>query len=141
MAVPNRLKEDLADVSCLLFVVEGFGDDAIKEFSALHLFGDEVVVGGFFVDIVETDDMGVLKLVEDVDFVFEGDFVFFGEFGFGDDFDGVVVVGGAVGGFDDYGEGSFTELKVVLCVYCWGLEKDGGEKEEVVSKFCNGAMK
>ena len=52
----------------------------------------------------------MLELVKDVDFVFEGDFVFFGEFGFGDDFDGVGGVGGAVGGFDDYGEGSFAEL-------------------------------
>lgn len=108
MTVSDGLEQDGAHVPRLLFVVETFGHDAIEEFPPLHLFGDEVVVGGFFVDVVETNDVFVFEFVEYIDFVFERDFVFFGQFGFGNDLDGVVVVGAAFGGFDDYGEGSFA---------------------------------
>lgn len=74
------------------------------------MFRDEVVVGRLFVDIVKTDDMFMFEFVEYIDFILECNFVFFGEFGFGNDLDGVVFVGAAFGGFDDYGEGSFAKL-------------------------------
>jgi hypothetical protein len=110
MTISNSLEQNLANIPRLLLIVKTLAHDPIKQFSPFHLLGNEVIIRWFLVDIVKTNNVFVFQFLEDINFILEGDLVFFGEFGFGNNFDGVVFVGSAFGGFDDYGEGSFTEL-------------------------------
>jgi hypothetical protein len=101
MTISNSLEKDFTNITSFLLVVEGFGYDAIKEFSALHLFSNEVIVRRLLVHIVKSDNVLVFEFIEYVNFVLERNFVFFGEFGFGNNLNSVVFVRAAFGGFDD----------------------------------------
>jgi uncharacterized protein YlaN (UPF0358 family) len=110
MAIFDCLKDDFADITSLLLVVVGFLDNPIKELSAAHFFRHEVVVFGFVKDIIQPDNVWMLEILENRDFILERNLVFVCKLGLGDNLDGKGLAGLFVRSFLDLGKGAFTEL-------------------------------
>jgi hypothetical protein len=69
MTISNSLKQNLANIPRLLFIVKTLAHDPIKQFSPLHLLGNEVIVRWFLVDIVKTNNVFVFQFLEDINFI------------------------------------------------------------------------
>jgi hypothetical protein len=52
VAIVHGIKKNDAYITCFLFVVIRFLDDAIKKFTARHFLGDKVVELGFVKNII-----------------------------------------------------------------------------------------
>jgi hypothetical protein len=93
MTIANGLKDDRADITCLLLVVVGFLDNPIKELSAAHFFRDEVIVLRFVKDIIQPDNVRMVEILENGYFILESVFVFFCKLGLGDNLDSKGLAG------------------------------------------------
>jgi hypothetical protein len=107
MAISNSLEKDFTNIAGFFLVVERFGYDAIEKFSALHLFGNEVIIRRLLVYIIKSDNVFVFEFIEYVNFVLKCDFVFFSEFGLGNNLNSVMFVRAAFSGLNYYREGPF----------------------------------
>ena len=87
--VIQSLEQNLTDIPGLFFIVECLGYNSIKELASKHEFCHEVVVCIFIKYFIEGDNVNVVYVLEDSNFVFEGIFIFLCQFGLGHDFGSV----------------------------------------------------
>jgi len=91
VTVDQRVKYGGDNVTGLCLRESFLLQDLIKQLSALHELHDEEEVLVVFVDVKELDDVGVIDLLQDVDFVLKTNFVFLGKFALCDDFDSDLI--------------------------------------------------
>jgi hypothetical protein len=112
VTVTNGLENDFANVASLLLVVVGLLNDPIKELSAGHFFRHEVIVLGFVEYIIEADNVRMVEILENGDFILERNLIFLGELGLCDNLNGKGVAGLFVRSILDDGKGAFSELTI-----------------------------
>jgi hypothetical protein len=106
----HGLEQDDARISSFLFVVIRLLHDAVKELAAHHLLRHKVVIFVFVKDIVEPDDVGMLHLLKNRNFIFKSYFIFLRELGFRHNLDCKGVAIDFVGAFLDDRKSTRAEL-------------------------------
>jgi hypothetical protein len=112
VTVTNGLENDFANIPSFLFVVVGLLNNPIKELSAAHFFRHEIIVLGFVKYIIEANNVRMVEILEDGDFILEGDLIFLSKLGLCDNLNGKSVAGLFVRAILDDGEGAFSELTI-----------------------------
>lgn len=111
VAEKHGVKQDYANISGFFFVVVTLLNNSVKQLSSHHLFGHQVIELSLIEHIVESNDVFVLQLLQDGDFVFEGDFILLRKLRFGDNLDRKRVMGLSVGSFLYDRESTFSQLQ------------------------------
>mmetsp|Transcript_14658 Transcript_14658/g.41511 ORF Transcript_14658/g.41511 Transcript_14658/m.41511 type:complete len:246 (-) Transcript_14658:375-1112(-) len=133
--VANRLQQDLRQIARILFGVLVHGDDAVKDVAAAHeLHHDEVVIG-FLEEVDHLDDVIVIHLVHDGDFVHDGVIILRLARIALDDFDGVLVLPFLVRASLDRCEGSAMELVANVVEFLEFLLVGFGDAEPLARLF------
>ena len=99
VAVGHCLEKDFTGVSRLLFVIVTLLDDTIEQLSSQHLFSDQVVELLLLKDIVESNDIAVFQLGENIDFILQSLLILWCKLGLGHNLDGEGLPGLLVGTF------------------------------------------
>ena len=89
VTVMDGRENNLTRITSLPLVVVGFLYDSIEEFSTHHLFGNHEIVLGFLKDIVQTDNVPVLHVLEDFDLVLESNLILLGKLRLRHNLDGI----------------------------------------------------
>ena len=110
VTVMDGRENNLTRITGLPLVVVGFLYDSIEEFSTHHLFGNHEIMLRFFEDIIEADNVLVVHILQDINFVLQGDLIFLRKFRFCNNLDSIRFRCRTILSFLHNRKGTFTEL-------------------------------
>lgn len=87
VAVDQGVKDGRNDVTSLCLRESLLLQDLIEQLTSLHKFHDQEEVLIILVDVVKLNNIGVVDLLQNVDFILKANFVFLRKFSLCDDFD------------------------------------------------------
>jgi hypothetical protein len=110
MTISQSFEENLANITSFLLVIVRLLDDSIEQFTSTHFLSHEVVVLTFIKDIIQPDDVLVLKLFQNRNLVLQCVLIFLGQFSLGDNLDGKGIARLFMHPIFNDRKGPFTEL-------------------------------